>query len=43
MAFYGLDSDEFDELTFEKLRAYTAWMIAQRNPRAADQGAFLED
>ncbi len=43
MTFYGLDSGEFDELTFEELRAYMAWMIAQSNPRAADQGAFLED
>jgi hypothetical protein len=26
MAFYGLSTAEFDELTFEELRAYLSWM-----------------
>jgi len=33
MAFYGLSDAEFDELTFEELRAYKAWMLGPSQPR----------
>lgn len=32
MAFYALDRGEFDELTFEELRAYKAWMLGPSQP-----------
>lgn len=39
MAFYALDRDEYDELTFQELRAYRAWMLGPSQPTEdADEG-----